>query len=479
MISVNIGSADFLGILPHIILAVFGIFLMVLGVFVSNRSRHLIAYLGLFGISLAFMSNIYLLGQNYHAFGEMIRVDRLGVILNFVFLVTAGLSLLMATSYDELVKIEFVEFTPLILFSTIGMMLMGSAGHLMIIFLGLETMSIALYIMAGFRRDNRYSLEAAMKYFLLGAFATGFLLYGIALIYGVVGSADLTAVTAYLTENALSTNLLAVIGLGLLIVGFGFKVALVPFHMWTPDVYQGSPMPVTAYMAVGAKAAGFAAILRVFAHSAHYIAYQWADVLGILAILTMTVGNILALVQDDIKRMLAYSSIAHAGYILVGVVAGNELTTSSVVFYLIVYLFMNIGAFAVAELVSRKGEQFTRIRSYNGLGYQQPLLGLVMAICMFSLAGFPPTAGFIGKFYLFSAAMQSGYVTLVIFGVINTIISAYYYLRVVVAMYMQDPVEDTGAAEGIMPGVGVVLLFSAIGVLYLGIFPGSFLNFLF
>lgn len=474
--SVNLGSSDFLGILPHMILAVFGIYLMAQGVFTSNRK--VIAYLGLVGIALAIIGNFFLVGKDYTAFGEMIRVDRLSVILNFIFLVTAGLSLLMATSYSEQVNMEFIEFTPLVLFSTVGMMLMGSAGHLMIIFLGLETMSIALYVMAGFRRDNRYSLEAALKYFLLGAFATGFLLYGIALIYGVVGSTDLHSVSEYFTKNSLSTNLLATVGLGLLIVGFGFKVALVPFHMWTPDVYQGAPMPVTAYMAVGAKAAGFAAILRVIFQSAFYVSFQWSHVLWILAILTMTVGNIVALVQTDIKRMLAYSSIAHAGYLLVGVVAGNDLTTPSVIFYLIAYLFMNIGAFAVAELVSGKDEQKTSIENFKGLGYRQPLLGLVMGICMFSLAGFPPTAGFIGKFYLFSAAMQSGYVWLVIAGVLNSFLSVYYYLRVVVAMYMQDSTEEAPMAP-VLPGVGVVLLFTAIGVLYLGVFPGSLMGMLF
>jgi NADH-quinone oxidoreductase subunit N len=475
---VNLGSKDFLGILPEIILAVFGIYLMAQGVFIPSAKKKIVGYLGLLGIGLAIVGNLFLVGQNYNAFGEMIRVDRLSLVLNFIFLVTAGLSLLMTTSYADMVDVEFVEFTPLILFSTVGMMLMGSAGHLMIIFLGLETMSIALYVMAGFRRNNRYSLEAAMKYFLLGAFATGFLLYGIALIYGVVGSTSLKAVTDYFTSNSLNTNILATLGLGLLIVGFGFKVALVPFHMWTPDVYQGAPMPVTAYMAVGAKAAGFAAILRVIANSAFFVSFEWSQVLWILAVLTMTVGNVIALMQSDIKRMLAYSSIAHAGYILVGVVASNDLTTPSVVFYLMVYLFMNIGAFAVAELVAGKNEEYTRIENYHGLGFKQPLLGLIMAICMFSLAGFPPTAGFMGKFYIFSAAMQSGYTWLVIIGVINSLISVYYYLRVVVAMYMYQP-ETERPAEAILPGVGAVLLFAGIGVLYLGIFPNSFMHLFF
>ncbi|OGB63252.1 MAG: hypothetical protein A2Y94_09865 [Caldithrix sp. RBG_13_44_9] len=475
MISVNLQTSDFLGILPHLVLSVFGILMLGLGVFIPKSKHKWLAYIGLFGIILGAAGNVLLWGQNYSAFGEMVRVDQLSIILNFIFLTTAAFSLLLTINYSEFVELEFIEFIPLVLLATTGMMLMASAGHLMIIFLGLETMSIALYVMAGFRRDNKYSLEAALKYFLLGAFATGFLLYGIALIYGVVGSADLKAIMEYFTKNSLDANVLSLIGLGLLIVGFGFKVALVPFHMWTPDVYQGSPMPVTAYMAVGAKAAGFAAILRVFIQSANFISFQWADIFWILAVLTMTVGNVMALVQDDIKRMLAYSSIAHAGYLLVGVVSANDLTIPSVVFYLLVYLFMNMGAFAVAELVGSKEEKKTKINYFHGLGYSNPFIGLVMAVCMFSLAGFPPAAGFIGKFYLFSSAMQSGYLWLVIIGVINSVISVYYYLRIVVAMYMYKPEEGAEKIE-IMAGTRLVLLLSILSILYLGVLPNTFLK---
>ncbi len=473
--TVNIGSADFLAILPQIVVAFFGLYLLVQAVVTPKLDRRVLAYLGMLGIGFAIIANLFLLNKDYLAFYDMVRVDRLTVVLNFLFLTTAGLSLLMSTSYSRYVDVDFTEFTPLLLFSTMGMMFMGSAAHLMVIFLGLETMSIALYIMAGYRRDNSYSLEAALKYFLLGAFATGFLLYGIALIYGSVGSASLSRVTEYFVQNALSMNLVALAGLAFLIIGFGFKVALVPFHMWTPDVYQGAPIPVTSFMAVGAKAAGFAAILRVITQSSFAISFHWIDVLWVLAVLTMTVGNIIALVQDDIKRLLAYSSIAHAGYILVGVVAANELTVPAVMFYLIVYLLMNTGAFAVAAMVGGKGEKGTKISAYHGLAKTQPLLALAMAVCMFSLAGFPPTAGFMGKFYLFSAAMQSGFVWLVIFGVLNSLISVYYYLRVVVAMYMYEPGEEQ-TLHPILSGLGVVILFTILGVLYFGLFPGSLMG---
>lgn len=475
MISLNLQLSDFLGISPHVVLSVFGVLLLGTGVFIPRSKNKWLAYIGIVGIILAAAGNFLLLGQNYSAFGEMIRVDQLSIVLNYIFLITALFTLLLTINYSEFVEVEFVEFTPLVLLATTGMMLMASAGHLMIIFLGLETMSIALYVMAGFRRNNKFSLEAALKYFLLGAFATGFLLYGIALLYGVVGSSSLKATMEYFTKNSLSANSLSLLGLGLLTVGFGFKVALVPFHMWTPDVYQGSPMPVTAYMAVGAKTAGFAAILRVFIQSANFISFQWVDILWVLAVLTMTVGNIIALVQDDIKRMLAYSSIAHAGYLLIGVVAANDMTITSVVFYLVVYLLMNMGAFAIAGLVGSKEEKKTKITAFHGLGYSNPLIGLVMAICMFSLAGFPPTAGFIGKFYLFSSAMQSGYLWLVIIGVINSVISVYYYLRIVVAMYMHKPEEDAEQVQ-LMAGTRLVLLVSALGILILGILPNSFLR---
>lgn len=476
--SITITGADFTAILPILVLTVFGIYLMVQGVLAPRLHKLTLPYIALTGLLVAFLANFYLLGQSYDAFNGMVRVDKLTFILNIIFILTAALSLLLTGSYSEQEHIEFIEFTPLILFATVGMMLMGSAAGLMTLFLGLETMSIGLYVLAGFRRHNRYSLEAALKYFLLGAFATGFLLYGMALIYGTVGSTSLTKITGYFSQNALNLGVTPLLALGLLIVGFGFKVALVPFHMWTPDVYQGAPMPVTAYMAVGAKAAGFAAILRVIVLSAGQVSFHWSELLWVLAVLTMTVGNITALMQDDIKRMLAYSSIAHAGYILMGVVADNDTSVSSVLFYLATYMFMNLGAFAVATLVSGKHESRVKIKDFAGLGRSQPLLALAMTVCMFSLAGFPPTAGFMGKLYLFSTALQSGYIWLVIFGAINSLISVYYYLGVVVAMYMKTPEREYEAAA-VTPGAGLAILVTMIGIFYLGIFPGTTLAFLY
>lgn len=473
----SITTQDFFAILPMVILTLFGIYLMVHSVLQREKNQAVLVYIGLFGIVLAFIANIALFigKEDYTAFSGMIKVDKIAAIFNFIFLTTAALSLLMSRSYSEQVHLEFIEFTPLILFATTGMMLMGSAESLMSIFLGLEAMSISLYVLAGFRRNNRASLEASLKYFLLGAFSSGFFLYGIALVYGVVGTTNLAGVLEYFSKNTLDLNILALIGLGLIIVGFGFKVALVPFHMWTPDVYQGAPIPVTAYMAVGAKAAGFVAIIRVLLISAYQVSFEFSQVLWILAVLTMTVGNIVALVQKDIKRMLAYSSIAHAGYILVGVVASNELSVPSITFYLIAYLLMNFGAFAIASIVSGKGERRVKIEYFRGLGFSQPVLGFAMAVCMFSLAGFPPTAGFMGKFYLFRAALQSGYLWLVIIAVLNSLVSVYYYIGVVVAMYMEKPVDDK-LIKQVVPGVGLVLLIAVLGIFYLGIFPGNMLS---
>ncbi len=477
MPTISVNSGDILSIAPVIVLSIFGIYLVLQGIFAPRLHRLTLPYLGLIGIGVAMAANFLLLGKTETTFSGMIRVDSITVVLNFIFLTTAALSLLLTTSYSDQVKIEFIEFAPLMLFATVGMMLMGSAASLMIIFLGLETMSIALYVMAGFRRHNRRSLESALKYFLLGAFATGFLLYGIALTYGAVGTTELQKITEFIAKDPLHPSSLLLFGFGLIIVGFGFKVALVPFHMWTPDVYEGAPMPVTAYMAVGAKAAGFAAIIRVLSIAANQISYDWTPVLWVLAVLTMTTGNIIALVQDNIKRMLAYSSIAHAGYILMGVVAGNDMSVRAILFYLIAYMFMNLGAFAVASVVSGNEERRTKIEYFSGLGFSRPILGLTMAVSMFSLAGLPPTAGFMGKFYLFSAALKSGYLWLVIFGVINSLISVYYYLRVVVAMYMQEPLDQKTIPE-LAPGVGLVILAAVLGIFYLGLFPNVMFSWL-
>lgn len=472
--NVQISWLDFHAVLPEIILVGFALFGMLYGAFFRKSSSSIIPYISLVGIVTAMVVNFNLSGNVQTAFYDMVIVDKIAIILSFIFLLTVFLTILLSLTYNEHVLLEFTEYFPLLLFATVGMMLMAKSNHLMIFFLSLEIMSISLYILAGFRKFNKFSLESALKYFLLGAFATGILLYGIALLYGEIGTTALPQIKEYFINHGLKLPAPLYLGIALILVGFAFKVALVPFHMWTPDVYQGAPIPVTAFMAIGAKAAGFAAIIRIFLDAAFSISLKWAAVFWILAVLTMFVGNISALVQNNIKRMLAYSSIAHAGYILIGVVAADEANSIfAILFYLFVYGLMNVAAFGVIDIISGKDEKYVNVEDFAGLGFKKPFLGLVFTIAMLSLAGLPPTAGFMGKLYIFSAAVKNGYITLVILGVINSLISVYYYLRPVVMMYMVEPKEEV-EIKSVYPAAGLALLITLWGMIHFGIFPGLF-----
>jgi NADH-quinone oxidoreductase subunit N len=331
-------------------------------------------------------------------------------------------------------------------------------------------MSMAVYVLAGIWRQQLRSNEAALKYFLLGAFASGFFLYGVALIYGATGSIQLGKIAMHVNAHGGSTMLL--IGVAMLIVGFGFKVAAAPFHVWTPDVYEGAPTTVTAFMAVGVKAAAFAAFARVFLHTLGAIHAEWEGILWVIAVLTMTVGNITALVQNNVKRMLAYSSIAHAGYLLVAMVAGKELGGAALMYYLVAYGLMNLGAFGVIVAVGRKGEPNEEFSDFAGLGFRYPLLAMAMTVFMLSLTGVPPLVGFTGKFYIFSAAVKAGYLWLAVIGVLNSAISAYYYVRVIVNMYMYDG-EKMPERLSARPALALAILIAATGTILLGIFPSA------
>jgi NADH-quinone oxidoreductase subunit N len=369
------------------------------------------------------------------------------------------------------------ELYPLILFTVVGMMLMASGTDLMTIFLGLEVMSISLYVLAGFNRANKKSNEAGLKYFMLGAFSTGFMLYGMALIYGATGTTRLYKIAVVVGQMTLpSANILLVAGMLLMMTGFAFKIAAAPFHMWTPDVYEGAPTPMTAFMSAGPKAAGFAALLRIFLVALPTLQVEWSQVLWVLAVLTMTVGNITALRQDNIKRVLAYSSIAHAGYALVGFAAGNGTGTAGILFYMLSYAFMNIGAFAVVILVSKKGDANGNVSDFAGLGFKKPILALAMTLFLFSLAGVPPAAGFIGKFYLFSGAIQKGYIWLAVIGVLNSAASVYYYLRIMVYMYFKESTEEFEWVKITAP-VALALIIAAAGTLIPGIVPSIILQY--
>jgi NADH-quinone oxidoreductase subunit N len=336
-------------------------------------------------------------------------------------------------------------------------------------------MSVSLYVLAGFNRRDGKSNEAGLKYLLLGAFATSFLLYGMALTYGATGTTKIAGMASYITSHGqVAGNPMLLYGMILLAVGFSFKIAAVPFHMWTPDVYEGAPTPMTAFMSVGPKAAGFAAFVRVFTVALPTLKPDWTPLVAALAVLTMTVGNIIGLYQNNIKRMLAYSSIAHAGYVLVGFAAGNPEGIAGILFYMLTYAFMNIGAFAIVILIGKKGEKNLEVKDYAGLAYRHPLLAVSMAIFLLSLAGLPPTAGFVGKFYLFSAAIKGGYIWLAVAGVINSVVSVYYYLRVTIFTYMKKPDEEFDWLV-ITPPVILSLSLAVIGVIVPGVVPAYIL----
>jgi NADH-quinone oxidoreductase subunit N len=466
-------DVDLGGILPAIILAVAGMVIMIAGLFTRKGAVPIAAVLSLAGVLVAAAANSPIRLLNKPAFTGMISLDAYTWFFNLVLLIAVGITVLMSIRYLLDDGLHIYEYFALLLFSATGMMFMVCANHILVIFIGLETMSICIYVLAGVLPGRAKSKEAALKYLLLGSFSSGIFLYGAALTYGAAGSLSLPALAKYFQVGSSST--IANIGAGLLLVGFAFKVAAVPFHMWTPDVYEGAPSPLTGFMSVGVKAAAFAAFVRVFFEALTGLQVNWVEILWVLAVVTMVVGNVVALAQENIKRMLAYSSIAHAGYILIGMVAGKEGGVSGILYYLLAYTFTNLGAFAVVALVGRRGEANVMIDDYRGLAKAHPVLALLMSIFLFSLAGFPPTAGFVGKFTLFSAAINSGYVWLVIVGVLTSAISVFYYFRVIMKMYMEVP-EIPQPALQFGPGMVLALSIAAAGVVYIGIFPTTYLN---
>jgi NADH-quinone oxidoreductase subunit N len=476
METIAMPAINFAAIMPETILSAIAMLLLLINVFVKSEQKAYLGYISLIGIVVTFFSLVSGWNAPQAGFDGSVLQDNFAIFFKVVFLVSALLTILITDQYMEREGCNYGELYPLILLATAGMMFMASGTDLMTIFLGLEVLSVSLYVLAGFNRNNIRSNEAGLKYFLLGAFSTGFLLYGMALTYGATGTTKISKIASFIAMNAnVATNPIFVVGMLLMAVGFGFKIAAAPFHMWTPDVYEGAPTPITAFMSAGPKAAGFAAFLRVFIVALPSLKADYSDLLWILAVLTMTVGNIIALSQDNIKRVLAYSSIAHAGYALVGFAAGNAEGTAGILFYMLSYAFMNIGAFAIIVLVGKKGEENNNVMDYAGFGFKHPLLGMLMALFLFSLAGMPPTAGFIGKFYLFSGAIKAGYVWLAIIGVLNSAASVYYYLRIMVYMYMKEPVEEFDWLK-VTPAIGLSLAISALGVLIPGVVPSMLLE---
>ncbi|MCX8011917.1 MAG: NADH-quinone oxidoreductase subunit N, partial [Desulfobacterota bacterium] len=433
-----------------------------------------LGYLAVIGMSLAFIFEFFGGAEEGKAFGGMIINDSFTQFVNILILGVAILITLMSIHALREGDMDIGGYHTLVLFSTVGMLLMVKGINLIVIFLGLETLSVAIYVLAGYRKWSQQSAEAAFKYFLLGAFASAFFLYGIALLYGATGTTQIEKMSPYILAKGLFANPFLLLGIALILVGLGFKLALVPFHSWTPDVYEGAPTAITAFMAVGVKAAAFAAFVRVFGDALILLEFQWKDVLWVIAVITMTVGNVVALSQTNIKRMLAYSSIAHAGYILVGIIAGDQVGWSAVLYYLVAYAFMNLGAFGIVLFYGQRGEANMEIADYAGSGFKYPFLGAAMAIFLFSLAGIPPLAGFMGKFYIFSAAVKSGYIWLTIIGVMNSLLSVFYYFRVTVIMYMKEPIKDV-TIEYTFP-ITIILIIALAGTIQMGIAPDFYLE---
>jgi NADH-quinone oxidoreductase subunit N len=464
---------------PQIVLAVFGFLLLLLEAFLPKDKKGILPHLAWIGIALSFFFSVNLFGSKFSAFNGMALADNFALFFSFIFLVSSFLVVLLSLSYLKREEEVRGDYYSLVLFATLGMMLMASSFDLIVIFLGLEIVSVSLYILSGFRKKDPKSNEASMKFFLMGSFATSFLIFGIALIYGNFGTTNLEKILFLAPFSGVfagASELLLYAGIGLLIVGFGFKIASVPFHMWMPDVFEGAPTPIAGFISAGPKAAGFAALLRIFLLAFSSIKPDWTLIFWIIAVLSMTTGNLLALWQTNLKRLLAYSSIAHAGYILIAFVSGSNSAISGVLFYLSAYILMNLGAFAVIiSMGSKEKEGIDLYKEYAGAGVKNPFLGVFMAIFMLSLAGFPPTAGFFAKFYIFSSAIKSGYLGLVIIAVINSLISVYYYLRVIVYMFMR-PAEVEVKPVSIPFSLGLVILLTGIGILALGILPQELLN---
>ena len=461
-------------LMPELVIALTLLIVLVFDLF-DSISKQVLGWMTIVGAGIALWVSIQMhqAGIGGTQFNEMFKVDNFSLFFNIIFLVSTILVALISISYLGGEDRRPGPYYLLILLATLGMMLMAAGNELIIVFLGLELMSLSLYVLAGYFRESPASSEAGMKYLLLGAFASAFFLYGIALIYGGAGTTSIPAIAEAIAAPNKSPLLLA--GMFLLIVGFGFKVAIVPFHQWAPDVYEGAPTTVAAFISAGPKAAGFAAFLRIFMEALPNLQVEWSGVIILLAMLTMTIGNVIAIAQTNIKRMLAYSSIAHAGYVLIGLAAANSDGISSAMLYLLVYCVMNIGAFGAVILAKTADGESLLISDYAGLGLRKPLLAMFMTLMLLSLAGFPPTAGFVGKFYIFKSAVQAGHIWLVIIGAINTAISAFYYLRVVVTMYMREPEEELEFSPYASTLV-IGLIIAAIGVLLIGILPSLMLG---
>ncbi len=468
-----ITTADYMRILPELVLTTCGVVVMLVDPLLDAKtSRKGLGVFALIGTLGAMAAAFFQIGDSGHtAWFEMVRVDSFSIFFHILIPAISAVCILASLEYLDQQNIRSGEYYALILFGTVGMVLMSSAVELVLIFIALEISSISTYVLAGYRRRFATGMEASLKYFLLGSFATAFFLYGVALMFGATGSTNVVDISKALASGP--PSLLAYTATALMLIGLGFKIASAPFHVWTPDVYEGSPAPVVALMSTGPKAAAFAVLLRVLFGTN---APGWLWLVWVSAALSMTIGNFGALMQNNVKRMLAYSSIAHAGYLLVAFAARNDIGISAAIFYTASYAAMNVGAFAVVSHLAGSGESRVSIDDYAGLSKRSPLLAFTLTIFMLSLIGIPLTGGFYAKYYVFNAALQSNFVWLTVIGVVNSAVASYYYLRLIVVMYMRDPVDNTPLPAPSTP-MKLALVLAAIFTLYLGIFPGKVVSF--
>jgi len=465
-------AADYVRILPEIVLSIFGMIVMVLDPMMDERrSQRTLGTIALVGSLAALAATLFQAQYPGLGFWNMVRVDSFSVFFHFLVAAVTAVVILASYDYMEVQRIRAGEYYALVLFGAVGMSLMSSAVELVLIFIALEISSISTYILAGFRRRAAISSESSVKYFLLGSFATAFFLYGVALMFGATGSTSIAVIGDVLRSG--NIPVLAYVGVALMFVGLGFKVAAAPFHVWTPDVYEGAPAPVVGFMSTAPKAAVFAVLLRIM-FEANAPGRVW--LIWVVAALSMTLGNIGALVQDNVKRLLAYSSIAHAGYLLVAFAALPNNGIPAAMFYTASYAAMNVGAFAVISHIGGEGERYVTLEDYEGLGRRSPLLAAILTIFLLSLIGIPITGGFFSKFYVFSAALQANLVGLVIIGVLNSAVASYYYLRLIVVMYMREAREEVPVLP-IPLGLGAALAISLVATIYLGVLPGRVLDY--
>ncbi|HUB77999.1 MAG TPA: NADH-quinone oxidoreductase subunit N [Bryobacteraceae bacterium] len=475
-----VSPLDLVRFLPEIILTVAGTAIMVLDPLINKRDSKFFGTFSIAALIAGIAGALYAFSNAGPAFGGMLMVDGFATFFRIVVMSVGILAVLPSYSFLARQEAETSEFHALVLFSIAGQCLMAAANDLIIVFIGLEISSIASYVLAGYLRDDKRSNEAALKYFLLGSFATAFFLYGVAIVYGVTGTVNLSAVRDAISGQDQAPVIFLGLAAALMFVGLGFKVSAAPFQIWAPDVYQGAPSPVSAFLTTGPKAAAFAVFLRIFVTAFGPIGTGWEPLLWMAALLSMIIGNFAALVQTNVKRMLGYSSIAHAGYVLVALAARSEIGTAAAMFYLAAYSFMNVGAFAVVSHLSGKGEKYQELEDLAGLGKKQPLTAGLFTIYLLSLIGVPLTGGFFGKFYIFKAALETheqSMVWLAVLGLLSSAVGAYYYLRILVMMYMREPGEGASAVKPLVPSMRLALVLPALGTLFLGIFPSWLLEF--